>query len=248
MKTIIHLDCTAGLSGDMAAGALIELLESPKPVMDALGVFRSYGMEPCLLPAGNGLVSSVRFCLSGPKETVMHRTLQDVRKLIHQAGLCTAAEECAFRIYDIIADAEAEVHQVSREQVVFHEVGSDASVADVIAASAAYTELSSEVVIPCLYEGNGSVQCAHGILPVPAPAVRTILKQQNIPWKQIKADGEILTPTGAAIAAAIRTTEAYDLNRYEIKKSGRGYGTRNTGLRGYAEAQLLLRKKEMQYE
>ena len=244
-KTILYLDCSAGLSGDMAAGALLDLTEDQDAVLSAVSAL--FDDKRCA--AFETVWRSDRLCrrffVSGNREAHVHRTFGDIRRLIMNVPVSSGAKDLALSVYRIIAQAEAEVHETTMEQVKFHEVGSLSSLADVLVFSACYCELGiQQSVIPCLYDGKGTVACAHGELAVPVPAVRAILRQNAVPFHQLEVQGEILTPTGAAIAAAIRSDLLTTEGLKDIK-TGYGAGTRETGLRGYAAAVLMEPTEEI---
>ena len=241
---MLVLDCSAGLSGDMAAGAAADLLKDDEAVLGALSFLKAHGYE-----AGFEFIKKQdRQCrhfyvrpVSGKPaaHAHIHRTLSDVKAVIAEASLTTSARSLAYHVYDIIAESEAIAHDLPAEKVHFHEVASLPSIADVIAFSVCYDRLGiTGTVIPALYEGRGTVQCDHGELEVPVPAVRNILAANHLPLMRAEASGEILTPTGAAIAAAVRTAASLP-EEYRILASGYGAGMRETGLRGYAAAQMI---------
>lgn len=242
--TVLYLDCSAGLSGDMAAGALADLLDDDDYLKETLSFLDRHGYRMRIDRVMKHGVLCRQFS-AAPKEQAYaerghhHRTLKEVRELIAEASLTPAARRLAYHIYDIIAEAEASAHGLPADEVHFHEVASLSSIADVLAFSACYDRLGiTYTAIPSLWEGKGSVRCDHGIIPVPVPAVRNILKLSGLPLKTAETEGEILTPTGAAIAAAVRTEEKAPEGFAAVKK-GFGAGTRETGLRGYAEAVLM---------
>ena len=136
------------------------------------------------------------------------------------------AREIAYKIFDIIAAAEAEAHALPVEEVHFHEVGALDSIADVMAAAVTFDSLGvSEVIVPKLCEGTGMVRCAHGMLPVPVPATLNICRAAGMPLEIMDAPGEYVTPTGAAIAAAISTSHTLP-KRFRVVKTGLGAGKR----------------------
>ena len=250
-KKMLVLDCSAGLSGDMAAGAVADLLNDDDAVLEALSFLKTHGYH-----AGFETVRkqdrTCRHFYVRPidpdmkKPSHVHRTLQDVTAIIAEASLTTSARALAYHVYDIIAQAEAIAHDMPAAEVHFHEVASLPSIADVIAFSVCYDRLGIEgAVIDTLYEGKGTVQCNHGELEVPVPAVRNILSANHLPLKRADARGEILTPTGAALAAAVRTASAMP-EEYHILAEGYGAGMRDTGLCGYASAQLIQLKERNQ--
>ncbi len=113
------------------------------------------------------------------------------------------------------------------------------SIVDVIAFAVSYDNLRiKECYIPCLYEGRGTVRCQHGIIPVPVPAVVNILTESGLPLQIVNVEGEIMTPTGAAIASAIACGKPL-AEGFRIRQSGYGAGKRETGLSGMLRAMLI---------
>ena len=243
-KRILHLDCSAGLSGDMAAGALADLLCDDAALLDALTFLKLRGYVPVIdrVHKGDTLCRQFHAEPADPdarENGHIHRTVSTVKAIIAEASLPAEAEALAFRVYDIIAESEGLAHGVAAEHVHLHEVASLSSIADVTAFAYCYERLGIEyAVIDTLYEGTGTVRCAHGILEVPVPAVAHLLENSRLPLKRASASGEILTPTGAAIAAAVRKKGPLPEGAI-LLRTGYGAGTRETGLRGYAAAHLL---------
>ena len=168
-----------------------------------------------------------------------HRSLPDVLAIVDASELTPRAREVAHRIFDVLADAEAAAHGVPREEVHFHEVGAIDSIVDVIAFAVCFDDLGiSDVVVRELAEGQGSVRCQHGIMPVPVPAVANIVAANGIPLRVLDVRGELVTPTGAAIAAAVRTKASLP-ERFVIKKTGLGAGKRDYATAGVVRAMLI---------
>ena len=156
-----------------------------------------------------------------------HRGMPEIRRIIDGAEITDRARTIAVRIFEILAKAEATAHGVPEDQVHFHEVGAVDSIVDIISAAVCLDDLDiTETVIPFLCEGKGTVRCQHGILPVPVPAVVNILEAHKIPVEMTGVEGELITPTGAAIAAAIGTSDRLP-GRFVIKKTGIGAGKRS---------------------
>ena len=104
--------------------------------------------------------------------------------------------------------AESKAHDVPVEQVHFHEVGAVDSIVDIVSVAVCLDNLDiTDVVVPVLYEGCGTVRCQHGILPIPVPAVANVISANHLCIKVTAVEGELVTPTGAAIVAAIRTKD-----------------------------------------
>ena len=149
------------------------------------------------------------------------------------------ALQLAQRIFTIIGQAESKAHGVPMESVHFHEVGAVDSIVDITAAAVLLDSLQvDEVIIPELCEGRGWVRCQHGVIPVPVPAVMHIAEDHGLILRRVPVEGELVTPTGAAIAAAIRTGEELPA-RYRILKSGLGAGKRQYERPSLLRAMLL---------
>ena len=155
-----------------------------------------------------------------------HRGLAEIIPIIDNCAATAGAKALAKRIFNVIAAAEAQAHGVPVDQVHFHEVGAVDSIVDVIAAAVCFDDLGiSEVIVPRLCEGQGTVRCQHGVLPVPVPAVTNIISAHQIPLSIIDVQGELVTPTGAAIVAALRTTSQLP-ETFTIERVGLGAGKR----------------------
>lgn len=156
-----------------------------------------------------------------------HRGLPEILEIINKAEMSGRAKETASKIFRILAEAEAKAHGVPAEQVHFHEVGAVDSIVDIIAVAVCLDNLDiTEVIVPYVCEGSGTVRCQHGILPVPVPAVVNVAKAHGIPLRMTGMEGELVTPTGAAIVAAIRTAAGLP-KEFVVKKTGIGAGKRN---------------------
>ena len=165
-----------------------------------------------------------------------HRGLAEIFAIINASNATSGAKAIAHRTFEILAQAEAKAHGVSVEEVHFHEVGAVDSIVDIIAAAVCLDNLAPQnVYVPKLCEGQGSVRCQHGILPVPVPAVTNIVQACGIPLSIINVQGELVTPTGAAFAAAVRT-KAQLPKAFTIKRTGLGAGKRT-----YPETSGILR-------
>ena len=163
-----------------------------------------------------------------------HRGMPEIRDILARCAMSDRARDTAARIFDILARAEAKAHGVPVDEVHFHEVGAIDSIVDIVAAAVCLDSLGvARVVIPELCEGRGTVRCQHGILPVPVPAVANIAAESGLRLRITDVRGELVTPTGAAIAAAIRTDEALPPS-FRIVRTGLG-----TGKRAYERPSIL---------
>ena len=169
----------------------------------------------------------------------MHRGMKEIRDIINAGQLTEGARALALRIFEILAEAEAKAHGVPADEVHFHEVGAVDSIVDIVAAAFCFDNLGiTEVVIESLSEGQGTVRCQHGILPIPVPAVVNIAAAHRLMLKPARVRGELVTPTGAAIAAAVRTKESLP-EQFLIKAVGLGAGKREYQLPGILRAMVI---------
>lgn len=156
----------------------------------------------------------------------MHRGIKEIRGIISGTAMTEGARALAMKIFTILGEAEAAAHGTTLDEVHFHEVGAVDSIVDIISAAVCFDDLGiSRVIIPVLYEGMGQVHCAHGLLPIPVPAVSNIIAASGLKLHITGAQAELVTPTGAAIAAAIRTEDKLPEN-FSIEKLGIGAGKR----------------------
>lgn len=168
-----------------------------------------------------------------------HRGLKEVCEIIDSAAMTESARTIAKNIFNVIAQAESKAHGVPLEEVHFHEVGAIDSIVDVIAIAVCLDNLQvEEVIVPKLYEGQGTVRCQHGVIPVPVPAVANIVSTHNIKLQILDIKGELVTPTGAATVAAIRTSDTLP-EEFTIEKIGMGAGKRDYGLPGVVRAMFV---------
>lgn len=167
-----------------------------------------------------------------------HTGMPEITKILNAADLTDKARELAFRIFNILAQAEAKAHHKPVNEVHFHEVGAVDSIVDIIGAAVCVDSICekyniSDIVVSELYEGHGSVRCQHGILPIPVPAVANIVESGALSLHFMDAQGEFVTPTGAAIAAAIKTTDKCP-DSFQLIATGTGAGKRT-----YERANIL---------
>ena len=167
------------------------------------------------------------------------RNLSEIRDILSGGRLSGRALKLALKIFQIVAEAESQVHGKPLEEVHFHEVGAVDSIVDIAAVSVCIDNLGIEnVIIPFLTEGCGQVRCQHGLLPVPVPAVTAILTACQLPLHISSVQGELVTPTGAAIAAALRTRDRLP-EKFKIVRTGLGAGKRQYETAGILRAMII---------
>lgn len=156
----------------------------------------------------------------------VHRSLADVTAIIDASGLTPRAKELARAVFGKLAEAEAIAHGATPDTVLFHEVGATDSIVDICSVAVCLDDLDvTSVIVPALSEGHGTIRCAHGIMPVPVPAVVNLCRIAGIELVPAPVIGELVTPTGAAIVAALRTSRALPA-RFRIEAVGLGAGKR----------------------
>lgn len=174
-----------------------------------------------------------------------HRGMKEIREIIGKGRMTEGARGLALKIFEILAQAESKAHNVPVDEVHFHEVGAVDSIVDIVAAAVCLDNLGvKEVVVPVLCEGMGTVRCQHGILPIPVPAVANIMSMYQLPVRIVDAEGEFVTPTGAAIVAAVKTSERLPKD-FSVVKVGIGAGKRNYERPGILRAMLIQDKSQM---
>ena len=167
------------------------------------------------------------------------RNLNDITKIIQTGQLSSGAKDLALKIFQILAEAEAAVHGKTLEEIHFHEVGAVDSIVDIVAVAVCIDNLSpSGIVISALTDGKGQIRCQHGLIPVPVPAVTAIAMQNDLTLNISDVEGELVTPTGAAIAAAVRTATTLP-KEFRIRRIGFGEGKRDYAATGLLRAMLL---------
>ncbi len=172
----MYYDCFAGISGDMNLGALVDLGVDPEYLtkeLDKLDI-DGFSLDVC---------RDIRKGISGTKVTVViknqdkekHRHLRHIEELINRSALSENIKSKSLAIFNMVAEAEAKVHDISKEKVHFHEVGALDSIADIVGAAICQEQLDvDEIFASPVQLGGGYVKCAHGLMPVPAPATTSI--------------------------------------------------------------------------
>lgn len=249
MKPILYLEGSSGISGDMTVAALLDLgasREKLDAVLHSLALEgfhytvsrrKSHGLDGC----------DFDVCLQEEKRhhehehchPHEHRNLAEVYAVIDRGTMSDHARELAKKIFRIVAEAEAKAHGCPVADVHFHEVGAVDSIVDIVAASVLIDDLGiEECVVPGFCEGCGFVRCQHGDLPIPVPAVLNIAQEYCIALKPTDVQGEMVTPTGIAIAAALRTHNKLP-KEYTVAKVGVGLGKRDFGRANILRAMLI---------
>ncbi len=198
---VAYFDCFAGAGGDMIVAAMLDAgldIHFLKAQLATLGI---NDLDIKLTETRRCGIRALGFVPSAPEQH-HHRNLQDITKIIRQSGITDQAKDTAISIFDRLAQAEAAVHGKDPNDIHFHEVGALDSIVDIVSASVGLQALEIEkVYCSTLSVGGGTVKCAHGLLPVPAPATAELLK--GVPTASGPAEVELLTPTAAAILTTV---------------------------------------------
>lgn len=177
-----------------------------------------------------------------------HCGIKEITYIIEHSAMTENAKKIALRIFEILAEAESKAHNVPVDQVHFHEVGAVDSIVDIVSVAVCLDDLDvTEVIVPVLCEGRGTVRCQHGILPIPVPAVANIVSANHLHLKMTEVEGELVTPTGAAIVAAVKTKDKLP-EKFEIQKIGIGAGKRQYECPGILRAMIISQSAEIDEE
>ena len=175
-----------------------------------------------------------------------HRGMKEITEIIQKSEMTARAKKMAMRVFGILAQAESKAHGVPVEEVHFHEVGAVDSIVDIAAIAISMDNLDiSYVIVPVLYEGTGFIRCQHGQIPVPVPAVTHIAETHKLKLKITDIQGELVTPTGAAVVAAFRTSDRLPED-FTMLKTGIGAGKRQYRCPGILRAMLIRETTDLQ--
>ena len=244
---VIYLDCSMGVAGDMLMAALYELLDDKQAFLDTMRGLGLPGIEISAEPAVKcGITGThMKVLVHGSEEMDAlhdhlhehahehshdhehhhHTGLHEIEHLMEHLSLPRAVRDDALAVYHRIAEAESKVHGSPIDQIHFHEVGTLDALADVVGVCLLMHLLAPEkVYASSVHVGCGQVKCAHGILPVPAPATALLLS--GVPIYGGAIQGELCTPTGAALLTHF-VTKFGELPAMRLLKSGYGMGTKD---------------------
>ena len=274
MSKTLYLECYSGISGDMTVAALLDLGADREVLKESLkslpvGGFRTEitrvkksGLDACdfsvILEQDNHdhdmeYLHGSEKSYTGHHEYTHsheypheHRGMKEITEIIQNSEMTARAKKMAMRVFDILAQAESKAHGVPVEEVHFHEVGAVDSIVDIAAIAICMDNLDiSNVIVPVLYEGTGFIRCQHGQIPVPVPAVTHIAETHKLKLKITDIQGELVTPTGAAVVAAFRTSDRLPED-FTMLKTGIGAGKRQYRCPGILRAMLIRETTDLQ--
>ena len=245
---IAYFDCFSGISGDMTLGALVDIGVPPEILTDGLATLKldaefSLRFEKAVKHSITGTRAVVdvhpAHIASHQEESHSHehghshhhhehgpsRHLSDIFKLLDDSDLDTAVRDTAKRVFDRLAEAEAKVHNTSKDKVHLHEVSGIDSIVDIVGSviGLAYLEVDAVYASP-LSLGTGFVRCAHGVMPIPVPGTMELL--QGVPIQQTDIPKELVTPTGAALITTLSQGFGV-MPQMRLDRIGYGAGTRD---------------------
>jgi len=226
---ILYYDCFSGISGDMNLGAMIDVGVDQDRLMNELKKLAIDPYEIRITRDQRRGISGTRVeVVLSDKNVPYHRSFRNILKLVEESDLSQKVKTLSLKIFTKIAQAEAKIHGCNIDDVHFHEIGAVDSIVDIVGAAVCLDYLDVDRVLSSPVQvGGGFVECAHGTLPVPAPATAEILR--GIPVKSGLVPFETTTPTGAAILAA--TVDAFiEEANFTPRKIGYGIGHRDTDI------------------
>lgn len=245
-EKILYFDCASGISGDMTLGALLDLGADAGQFMEELKKLPLHGYEikigetqkngiraRCVEVVADEAEQQVHtdgHCHGDPHGHTHghpHRTYADIRRMIGQSALPEETKDLAQRIFRRVAEAEAKVHGKPAEDVHFHEVGAVDSIIDIVGCAILINMIRPHhIYASALHDGHGFVNCRHGLLAVPVPATTEILAAAGAHLQQIDVEGELVTPTGAAIIAELAESFGV-MPAMKIERAGWGAGAKD---------------------
>ncbi|MCL1808627.1 MAG: LarC family nickel insertion protein [Clostridiales bacterium] len=217
---ILYFDCTNGVSGDMAYEALKGLLgEKEKDALEGMEMLHS-------------LDSHGEHC---------HSSYSSIKDLIGSLDISKGAKEKALSIYSVIAEAEASVHDAPVEKVHFHEVGRIEAVRNVVGAAVCADALAAaKVFCSEIHDGIGFVECSHGTIPVPVPAVMAMRRNSGLVFAADESVAtEMVTPTGLAVLMGLGAEYSREIPEGCVLRKATAFGKRETGRNGGLTACLV---------
>jgi pyridinium-3,5-bisthiocarboxylic acid mononucleotide nickel chelatase len=239
MVNVIYFDCPTGIAGNMCLGALVQLgvpVQYLEEKLMGLGFSHEYHLNSQSVQKLTQQATLLEVKLHSPvgerkdhhhHDHHPHRHLPDIEAMIQGAHLPRRVEQWSLAIFRALAIAEGEVHGIPPESVHFHEVGAVDAIVDIVGTCLGLDWLGVErIYCSALPTGGGMVKAAHGILPVPAPAVLNLLASRQVPLYHNGIDRELVTPTGAAIVVTL-AEQFGPPPGMQLHKIGLGAGTRD---------------------
>ena len=243
---MIYVDCSAGIAGDMFLAALLEMTDGFDHLRSELAKISLKGYSLDLFRDKRGGISGLRFDVVS-EEGHVHRHLADIKEMLLESTLSDEVKKMTVMAFSLLAEAEGKVHGEPADHVHFHEVGAVDSIIDMTGAMIMLEYLGwPEVVFSPLNVGSGTVKCAHGVLPVPAPATLELLKDISV--YSMGDPMERVTPTGAVLVKSLGGRISAGMPHGKIVSTGIGLGSRDGALPNILRATLLKRSDVFLYD
>ncbi len=230
----LYFDCQSGISGNMTLGALLEITKDENYLRQELDKLHVDGYYITInKTVKNGISGTYVDVILENHEHYHdhhhheHRNLHDINHIIDQSELDEKVKDLAKRIFLRVAKAESKVHQKSLDEIHFHEVGAIDSIVDIVGCAILIQQINPDVIYSSVvHDGYGYVECAHGTIPVPVPATSEIFTDPKVKMKQVDIEGEMVTPTGAAIISEL--AESFGtMPTMNVSQIGWGCGTKD---------------------
>jgi pyridinium-3,5-bisthiocarboxylic acid mononucleotide nickel chelatase len=233
--TIVYFDCFAGASGDMLLASLLDAGAQLPAVLEELKKLPLSGYEIKTARVMKRGISALDVTVAVEEKSQPHRHFSDIAKMLRESGLSPKVLETSLAVFTLLAQAEGKIHGRPPEKVHFHEVGAVDSIVDIVGIAAALENLGVKAVYSSpLHVGSGTVRCAHGTIPVPAPATLEVLR--GVPVYSRGIEAELLTPTGASVLAVLATFGP--MPAMHIKNCGYGAGKKDLEIANIVRAVL----------
>ena len=228
MAKILYLDASGGAAGDMILASLIDLgvpLAGLKRELAKLGLG---GYSVSTRRVRRGAISARKLSVNIRGRRHHHRGIGDIRRMIARSRLPVEVKSKSIALFGALAAAEAKIHGVGVEEIHFHELGAVDSIVDIVGTVIALRMLGvGRIYASAFALGSGTVECAHGVLPLPAPATLELLRGSGASAKQRDVGMELTTPTGALLVSRLAGSFG-PMPEMEIERIGYGAGTRET--------------------
>ena len=251
----LHIDCTRGISGDMILASLVDLGVHPDNLISGLSGFGwTVSPENFRREERDG-TSGLNIYFEAPAVSHSHdddhhdhhhqpgdhshRSFREIEAMIRKSSLTGAIKATAIAIYEVIGEAEAQVHETDLDHVHFHEVGRDTAIMNIIGVAICMEVLQiGRITCSDLHDGTGFIECSHGRIPVPVPAVRAMLEGTSYRLVQEEVETEMVTPSGLGILKGIKALPVAGIPG-KILATGIGFGKKDTGRPQGIRAYLL---------
>ncbi len=221
-QKIAYLDCHSGVSGDMLLGAFLDVGFSLETLKQAIAALPIEGYELKVNPFTDHGITGSHFEVLLAEQEQPARSFTTIVALLQSSSLPKTVIDRALAIFRTLGEAEAAIHGVPLDEIHFHEVGAVDAIVDIVGAVIAIETLGiTQLYASPLPLTHGHLHMAHGVMPIPAPATLEILSQVKAPWLPCPLEGELVTPTGAAILA---TLARFETPAIAIERVGYGFG------------------------